>query len=746
MSRLGKIARRTFLIGSAAVVGGVAFGYYMYKRPVQNPLLDDLADGQAALTPYVKIDADGITLITPRIDMGQGAFSVQAALLAEELDVEFDKIRIDPGVPHAAYYNTAVSEEAVPFFPTDTGMVAETSRGIADAVMKFMGMQITGGSTTVPDGYEKLRIAGAVARETLKAAAAQKTGVHITRLKTARGAVILPDGTEIGYTELASLAASIEPVDQVQLRDPSEWRMIGKPMQRIDIAEKSTGQARYGIDFEMDGMLHAAVQLNPYIGGDVKSFDASAAKSMRGVRDVMAVTGGVAVVADNTWRAFQAAAAVECDWGPSPMPATMEEHWQAIQDAFSPDHQDSRNRDDGDVDQAIGLTSPINAEYRAPYVAHAPLEPINATVLASEDRIDIWTGTQVPRFIQADLAKRTELDADAIHVHVLMIGGSFGHRLELDVVIQATEIAMTMKGTPVKLTYQREQDMTHDYTRPAAIARGRGQIENGQIKTFDLGIASPSVLSSQMGRLGISMPGPDSQIVAGAWEQPFDIPNYRVTGYRAKPLAPISSWRSVGASTNAFFHESFFDELCAAAGADPMAERLRLCNDAPTRKVLEAVADMSNWGTDLGPNRGRGLAFCMSFGVGVAEVVDVTKTPDGIKIDNVYVAADVGRVVDPVNFDGLVKGGVIWGLGHAIMGEITYTDGAADQDNFDSFESMRLYQAPEIMVRGLENGPKIRGIGEPPVPPAAPALANAIFAATGERLREMPFNRFIDFV
>ena len=424
----------------------------------------------------------------------------------------------------------------------------------------------------------------------------------------------------------------------------------------------------------------------------------------------------------------------------------MEEHWQAIQDAFSPDHQDSRNRDDGDVDQAIGLTTPISAEYRAPYLAHAPLEPINATVLVTENRIDVWTGTQVPRFIQDSLAKLTGMDAQAIHVHVLMIGGSFGHRLEMDVVTQATEIAMQLKGTPIKLTYQREQDMTHDYTRPAAMARGRGQIENGQIKTFDLGIASPSVLSSQMGRMGISMPGPDSQIVAGAWEQPFDIPNYRVTGYRAKPLAPISSWRSVGASTNAFFHESFFDELCAAAGTDPMAERLRLCNDAPTRKVLEAVADMSNWGTDLGPNRGRGLAFCMSFGVGVAEVVDVTKTPDGIKIDNVYVAADVGRVVDPINFDGLVKGGVIWGLGHAIMGEITYTDGAADQDNFDSFESMRLYQAPEIMVRGLENGPKIRGIGEPPVPPAAPALANAIFAATGERLREMPFNRFIDFV
>lgn len=746
MSRLGKIARRTFLIGSAAVVGGVAFGYYMYKRPAHNPLLDTLDTGEAALTPYVKIDANGITLITPRADLGQGAYSVQAALLAEELDVDLDQISVDPGVPHPAYYNTALSQEAVPFFPTDTSFIAETSRSVADAAMKFMGMQITGGSTTVPDGYEKLRIAGAVARETLKAAAAQKTGVHITRLTTERGAVVLPDGTSIPYTELAPLAASIDPVDTVELRDPSQWRIVGKPMQRIDIVEKSTGTLQYGIDFEMDGMLHAAVQLNPHIGGGLVSYDADAALGMKGVTSVVPITGGVAVIADNTWRAFQAAEAVTCDWGPSPMPATMDDHFQTLQDAFTPEHQDSRNRDDGDVDAAIGLGDAVTAEYKTPYVAHAPLEPINATVLVSNTRIDIWTGTQVPRFIQSMVSKATGYDADDIHVHVLMMGGSFGHRLEIDVVTQAVEVAMSIKGTPVKLTYRREQDITHDYPRPAMMARARGQVSDGQITTFDLGISAPSVLASQMGRIGMAVPGPDSQIVAGAWEQPFAIPNYRVTGYRADDLAPISSWRSVGAATNAFFHESFFDELCQSGGIDPMMERLRLCNDPTTRKVLETVAEMSNWGGDLGPNRGRGVAFCMSFGTPVAEVVEVTNTADGIKLDNVYVVADVGRIVDPVNFDSLMMGGAIWGLGHAMLGEITYTNGAADQDNFDSFESLRLYQTPVFHVRGLENGPKVRGIGEPPVPPAGPALANAIFAATGQRLREMPFNKFIDFV
>ena len=517
-------------------------------------------------------------------------------------------------------------------------------------------------------------------------------------------------------------------------------------MQRLDIPAKSTGKQRYGIDFEMDGMLHAAVQLNPRQGGDLVSFDATDALKMRGVKGAFEVNGGVAVVADNTWRAFQAAEAVQCVWGPAKFPKAMEEHWQTLSDSFVKERQDSENRNDGDVESVLAKATDLEAEYRAPYLAHAPLEPINATVLVSEDRVDVWTGTQLPRFVQKNVADITNVDVDNVHVHVLMMGGSFGHRLEDDVVRQAAQIAIELPRTPVKLTYRREEDMRHDYTRQIAMGRMRGKIDNRKIKAFDLGIAMPSVVASQMGRQNLSIPGPDAMIVAGAWEQPFEIENYRVRGYRAPELAPISSWRSVGASSNAFFHEGFMDEMMLEAGADPLEERLRLCSHTASRTVLETVGSMCQWGQTMEANQGRGLAFCLSFGVPVAEVIDVTTTEDGIKIDRVYVAADVGKIVDPVNFENHVKGGVIWALGHAMNCEITYSDGIADQDNFYAHEGMRMAQCPEITVRGLENGARVRGIGEPPVPPAAPALAAAIFRATGTRLREMPFNKFIDFV
>ncbi|WP_299043238.1 molybdopterin cofactor-binding domain-containing protein [uncultured Tateyamaria sp.] len=745
MSRIGKIARRTFLVGSAAVLGGVAFGYYAYQRPVSNPLLDDLSEGEAALTPYVKIDSAGITLITPRADSGQGAYHVQAALIAEELDVELDQVRIDPGMPDPAYYNTALSAEAAPFRSTDDGFAANSTRGIMDAMMKFMGMQITGGSTTVPDSFEKLRLAGAVARETLKAAAAQQTGADIADLRTEKGAVILPGGGALAYTELAATAATLDPVNDVTLRDPSTWRLVGKEMERVDIVAKSTGTQAYGIDFEMEGMVHASVRTSPR-RGMMNGFDDAAARGMRGVIDIVQVKDGVAAVADNTWRAIQAVNAIDVDWGPATYPAEQEDHWQALSDSFNSDQQDSRFRDDGDVDAALDGADIIEAEYRAPYLAHAPLEPISAVVQVTTDRADVWTGTQIPRFVQTNVAKLTGLDADQVFVHVLMMGGSFGHRLEDRVVREATEIAMQIKGTPVKLTYSREEDTIQNDTRQIAMARGRGAVRDGQVEAFDLGIAMPSVIASQMGRQGLPTPGPDLQIVAGAWEQPMQIPNYRVTGYRAPELAPVSSWRSVGASTNGFFHDVFLDELIHAAGADPMEERLRLCWHDPSRKTLEAVAEMSGWGNAPGPNKGRGVAFCMSFGVPTAEVVEVTRVDGAIRIDKVWVAAEVGRVIDPINFENMVQGGIVWALGHAMNSEITISDGMAQQRNFYDFEGMRLSQAPEIIVRGLENGDTVRGMGEPMVPPAAAALSNAIFAATGQRVREMPMMRHIDFV
>jgi len=746
MGKIKTIARRSFLTGSAAIVGGVAFGVYRYKTPYANPLLNGLPEGEAALTAYVKIDASGITLITPRADSGQGAYSVQAILIAEELDVELDQINVDPGMPDKAYYNTALGADGAPFAPTDDSFAANTTRAVMDSMMKFAGMQITGGSTTVPDSYEKLRVAGAVARETLKMAAAEKTDIAVADLRTKSGKVITPDGTEIRYEDLAAIAATLDPVEDVALRDPNTWRILGKQHQRYDTVAKSTGTQAYSIDFKRDGMVHAMVRTNPRRGGEMISFDDTEAKAMRGVQKVLPITGGVAVVADNTWRAIQAANAVEIEWGAAPYPAEMDAHWQALSDSFNDDQQDSRQRDDGDVVAALDGADVIEAEYRAPYLAHAPLEPISAVVEVSEDRVDVWTGTQIPRFVQTNVSKVTGVDFDDVHVHVLMMGGSFGHRLEDRIVKEATEVAMQMPGIPVKLTYSREEDMAHDDTRQIAMGRGRGSVKNGQVETMDLGIAMPSVVASQMGRQGLSLPGPDTQIVAGAWEQPLSIPNYRITGYRAPELAPISSWRSVGASTNGFFHDVFLDELIHAAGADQMEERLRLCWHEPSRKVLEKVAEMSNWSAPLAPKKGRGVGFCMSFGVAVAEVVEVTNTDDGIKLDKVWVAAEVGKVVDPNMFENMVQGGVNWALGHAIMSEITYSDGMTEQENFDTFESLRMYQSPKIEVAGLENGDHVRGIGEPMVPPAAAALSNAIFAATGQRIREMPMNKFIDFV
>ncbi|MEM5543409.1 molybdopterin cofactor-binding domain-containing protein [Sulfitobacter sp. AS92] len=745
MSRLGTITRRSFIVGSAAIVGGVAFGTYLYKRDLKNPLLEGLAPGAAAITPYVKIDAGGVTLITPRADVGQGAYSIQAHMIAEELDVDLDAVLITPGPPSPVYYNGVVGVEAMPIAATSETMLARTGRGASDVAGKLLGLQLTGGSSTVPDMYDRLRMAGAVARETLLAAAVAQTGLERGQLKTEAGAVVLPDGMRLAYQDLAAAAAEIEPVTNVTLRDPSEWRHLGKAQMRTDIVPKSTGTLTYGIDMAMEGMVYATTRTNPAQGGDIMGFDAGRAEKMRGVQAVLPITGGVAVVADNTWRAFQAVQAVECDWGPSPYTGDTAEQFKAVAAAFTEDTQDSQFRNDGDVTAALADGEVLTAEYRIPYLAHAPLEPMSVVVKLEQDRVDIWTATQIPRFMQANVARLTGIDAENVHIHVLMAGGSFGRRLEDDYVLRAVEVAQQMPGVPIKMVWSREEDFMHDYPRPLAMARAQGKVTDGKLAAFDMAIAAPSVAESQMARVNQPIFGPDIFIVAGAWDQPFAIPDYRVTGHRVPAMVPVSSWRSVGASGNSFLHESFMDELCHAAAADPLEERLRLCTHDASRKVFEAVGEMSDWGAELGPGRGRGLAFCLSFGVPVAEVVEVRQTDAGLKIDRVFVAAEVGRVLDPVNFEAQLSGAVIWGLGHAMNCELTYRDGVPQQDNYHLYEGLRLYQTPKIEVRGLENGSKLRGIGEPGVPPAAPALANAIFAATGQRIRELPLSKSVDF-
>lgn len=746
MGRLKAIARRSFLIGSAAILGGVAFGTYLVKRDPANPLSATAKAGDAVFNPWVKINADGITLVTPHTDLGQGAASMQAMLIAEELDVEMDQITTTPGVPAGAYYNTALAAEAVPFRSNDDSFAAEAMRSTMGAVMKVLGAQVTGGSTSVPDSFDKLRMAGAVARETLKAAAAAETGINASLLKTQAGAVILPDGVRIAYTDLADRAAEIEPVTDVTLRDPSQWRLIGKQVERLDVVAKSTGTQTYGIDLKLDGMVHASVRMNPRKGAALQGFDATAAQGMRGVSQIIGLPYGVAVIADNTWRAFRALDEIEYDWARAPYPAAQETHWAEVAASFTPERLDKEWRHDGDVDAALKSAEIIEAEYRAPYVAHQPLEPLSAMALVTSDRVDIWVSHQIPGFVEQRVAKRLGMETEQVFLHNQYAGGSFGHRLEFDNVDVVVDVAREVMGTPVKLTFSREEDFAQDYNRQIGMGRGRGAHANGQVTVLDLDIATVSSSRSQSGRLGAPVPGPDTQIAAGAWNMGYAVPNLRVRAYAVPELAPTSSWRSVGASSAGFFAESFLDELIHAAGADPMEERLRLVNDPDARAVLEAVSEMSDWGSPLGPRQGRGVALVTSFGVPTAEVVQVTDTDDGIKIDRVWIAAEVGRVVDPVTFENVVAGGVIWGLGHAMNSEITYSDGRAEQDNYHLAEGMRMHQCPIIEVRGLENNPAIRGVGEPPVPPAAPALANAIFAATGKRLREMPFFHTVDFV
>ena len=746
MGKLTTITRRTFLISSAAIAGGVAFGIYKVKESPKNPLKDQLATGAATFNPWVIVDREKVTLIVPHADKGQGVASAQAALIAEEMDLEWGSFHTSFGKPGAAYWNTAAADEGVPFMSTDDGIVAEGLRDVVGGVIKLIGLQATGGSTSMPDSFDKLRRAGAVARETLKLAASKKTGVPVYDLNTENGFVILPDDTRIPYTALAQEAAQLDPVDVEELRDSSQWTLIGKRMPRLDMLAKSTGTQLYGIDQSVPDMVYATVKMNPRQGGVMKGFDATDASAMRGVLDIVEINHGVAVIATNTWYAIQAANAVEFDWGSAPYPAQQDAHWQAVDDSFTEDRLDKQWRHDGDVDLALADSPVFSAEYRSAYVAHQPLEPLNAIVKVTDDEVEVWSGNQLPRILQEQVADITGHDADQVVFHNQYMGGSFGHRLELEYVKIAAEIANKMRGTPVKMTLSREEDFAHDFNRPIAMARASGAVKAGEVHAIDLGIASPSPISSQLSRVGITLPGPDVQIAAGAWNNPYSFPNYRLRAYRAPELAPVSSWRAVGANSAGFFFDSFLDELIHEAGADPMQERIRLMQHVVSRKVLEAVADMSSWGGELPAGHGRGVAFVESFGVPVAAAIEVAVTDAGVKLEHVWIAADVGTVIDPQNFENLVQGGVVWGLGHAMNCQITYADGMAEQSNYHTHTGMRMHQCPLITVRGLENGNKIRGIGEPPVPVTAPALANAIFAATGQRIRELPLDKHIKFV
>lgn len=740
MGRLKTIARRTFLIGSAAILGGVAFGTWRYKTPYANPLAS--GGGVGAITPYVLIDPSGVTIVTPRAEMGQGIQSTLAALVAEEMDLPWDQVRVMHGPPAKAYYNAALLEDGVPFPPTDDSWTARTMRHAMAIPAKFLAIQLTGGSTSIPDGYEKMRAAGAVARVALIRAAAARLGVDEASLRTEGGFVLGPDGAKIAYTELAEAAAAVDLPDVPPLKPRSDWVLLGKSLPRVDMVGKSTGTAQFAGDIRLPGMKFATVKMNPNLGAAMTGFDDSAAKAMAGVEKIIPLPGGVAVVAATTWHAIQAAEAITFDWAPAAYPASSAEMRDQIAASFIPDRLDATMRDEGDVSTASGQV--FEAEYDVPHLAHATMEPMQATALFKDGKLTLWVGTQAPGLARDFAAKAAGLEAEAVEVHTTVMGGGFGRRAEVDASVYAAQVAKAMEGTPVLVTWSREEDMSHDMFRPMAIGRIKASLNNGKVDSFDFATASPSIMETLAERANLPLAGPDATIAQGAWEQPYGFANYRVAAYRAPKTVPLGFWRSVGASVNGFFHDSAMDELAHLAGIDPLDFRLSQMTHEPSKRVLEAVAEMSGWKTPR-PGRALGVAYTLSFGVPTAEVIEVMETPDGIRMTGAWAAVDVGVALDPKNIEAQVSGAMVYGLSAAIRGEITFEGGRVVQQNFWDYEPLRSYQVPDIQVRVLESGGHIRGIGEPGTPPAAPALANALFALTGTRARSLPLAKTFSF-
>ena len=744
---MANILRRTFLIGSAAIAGGVAFGYYQLSKPFPNPLLDNLGEDEAALSHHVLIDKNGVSIIVPRAEMGQNVRTTLAALVAEELDISLEKVNVIHGPASTSYHNFGVFEEAVTVPSYDVSPAAERQRAIIVKLSKFIApFQMTGGSSSTLDAFERFRKAGAAARIALVETAAKRLGVDPASLTTDDGAVVDSTGARIPYTDLAIDARNAKLPKDPKLKPQSEWKLLGKSLPRVDIVEKSTGAAQYAMDVRLPGMVFATIKMNPNLDAPLNSFDASKAEAMPGVKKVVQIDNGVAVIASNTWNAFKAADAVDFDWGAPAYPLSSDGHFEKIAESFD-EEPDSNIREDGDVDAVFADGDVIEAEYRAPYLAHATMEPVGATALFKDGKLEIWGSSQIPDAAQGQIADALSLKEKDVIVHTLFLGGGYGRRLEQDFMVRAAQVAAEMEGVPVKVTWSREEDMTHDAYRPAAIMRMRAAVKDGKPAALEIKAAAPSILDSQFAeRLGVSLPGPDSSIVQSLWDQPYGIENYRTLGYRGPKLAPVSSWRSVGASQNGFFHETAMDEVAIAAGADPVEMRLDLMIDEASRKVIEKTAEACNWGAPLPSGKARGFAFVLSFGVPVAEVIEISQTPDGIKIDKVWATADVGNALDKGSIVAQVQSGVIFGLSAAIHGEISFENGAVKQTNFHDYDGVRMYQTPEIEVHVHENQPKIRGIGEPGVPPAAPALGNAIFALTGERLRELPFGKSVKFI
>lgn len=745
------LTRRKFIVGGALVGGGLAVGYGFLRDgyPANAALTATTMEGEVALNAWVKVDKDGlVTVAIPRSEMGQGVYTALAMLVAEEMDANFSELVVEQAPVADVYANIAVMKDALPF--SDKHHEGEDTIGAWGMAKlgQFLGVQVTGGSSSVRDAWLPMRQAGATAKAMLVAAAARTWDVPPAEISVTNG-VLSHGGSGMsgGFGDFAILAASetvsLDPV----LKKSSEFTLIGTPQPRLDIPSKVDGTAEFGVDIELDGMVHAAVKLSPVLGGTLASHDASAVKDMPGVLKVVPFESGVAVIADSFWRAKTAVEALPATFNDGPAKefssggilTLLEENLES---------EDSRiYAETGDARAAIDeAQSAVKAVYKVPFLAHACMEPMNCTAMVTDTGVEIWMPNQVPTLIKWFAEKIADVPAENVIVHTPLLGGGFGRRLEIDLVIMAVAIAKEMKNRPVKLLWTRENDIQHDIFRPAAVSRFEGALgSDGRISAWANRIVSQSVSGSYTARLlpWATMDVPDNTTSEGAADIPYEFTSRLVDHVPVKLPIEVGFWRSVGHSYNAFFTESFMDEMAYAARADPVDFRLaHLENHPDFANVLKQLAKVSNWSTPLDQGRARGVALHESFSSIVGQVVEITVNGDKeITVDKVYCVIDCGAVVNPDTVKAQMESGIVFGLTAALYGEIEIEDGVVLNSNFPDYEMIRLANCPEIEVHLAPSGRLLGGVGEPGTPPIAAALANAIFAGTGERLRELPISR-----
>lgn len=736
------IGRRS-LLASGLLAGGAALFGAAWLREADRIGTGEVfgTDDAPALNAWLRIDADGgVHVAMPRAEMGQGVTNAIAMIAAEELDADWSRVSVAHPPPHRVYANLVVMATATPFADEDTDLAARLARRAFRATGRSLSLDITGGSTSVRDAWESTRLAAASARAALVAAAAKRWSVAERDCRTEAGAVLGPGGRRAGYGELAAAAAGLSPPPP-QPKAPARYRLLGRPLPRADIPAKTDGSARFACDVREPGMLFAALRHGPRFGDRLARYDDSAILERRGVEKVVDLDDAVAVVADNWWRAQQAVQALPAEFkgGDGDLDTAAIE--AGLRAALEADDA-TVYEEEGAVDAMLAGGDLVRAEYRAPVLAHATMEPMSATARVRDGRCDLWVGTQsvvLSRMVAADAAG---LDTEQVTVHPLLLGGGFGRRAEADFVREAVRCAAACEPHPVQLQWSREEDVQHDVYRPAAMARFAARLDaRGRPAAWLNRIASASVYESAVGRIQpLLAEDMKAKINAeGAMHQPYALGARRIEHVIRNTALPAGFWRSVGHSFNAFFKESFIDELAQAAGADPLQYRLDLLEAAPRHaRALAMAGDKAGWTPRPGPGRGMGCALHESFGSICAQVASVSVADGRIAVEHVVCVVDCGTVVNPDTVIAQMESGITFGLSAALYGRITLENGAVQQGNFDDYRICRRAELPAIRTFIIANGEPPGGIGEVGTPPIAPAVANAVFAATGQRLRSLP--------